>query len=220
MKVLVVAPHPDDEVLGCGGMIAKRAKNGDEVYVCIVTKGMPPVFNPVLIEQGRREDAEAAGILGVKRTLFLDYPAAELDKVGLGKLSRHFIEIIKNIEPDEVYIPHHGDMHFDHRIVSEAVMVGVRPKYSHVVRRVYAYETLSETGWNIPSTQNEFIPTVYENITDTMENKIEAMNIFKSQLEDFPGPRSITSIEALAKYRGSTVGVEYAEAFSLIREIK
>lgn len=220
MRVLVVAPHPDDDVLGCGGTIAKRAVNGDEVYVCIVTKGKSPTFNSELVERGRQEDLNAAEILGVKSTTFLDYPAAELDVVGLGKLSRCFIKIINDIKPDEVYIPHPGDMHFDHRIVSDAVMVGVRPKYEHVVKRVYTYETLSETGWNIPSQNNDFIPTVYEDIADTLQLKLDAMAEFHSQLEEYPSPRSLDAIEALAKYRGSTVSVEYAEAFSLIREIK
>jgi LmbE family N-acetylglucosaminyl deacetylase len=122
--------------------------------------------------------------------------------------------------PDEVYIPHRGDMQLDHQMVVDAAMVALRPKYKHIVKRIYAYETLSETGWNIPNTTNEFIPTVYEDISNTISKKLEAMNIFQSQLAEFPAARSLGAIKALAKYRGATVNVTAAEAFTLIREIK
>ena len=124
------------------------------------------------------------------------------------------------IEPDEVYIPHVGDMQKDHQIVNEAVMVAVRPKYEHKVYAVYAYETLSETEWNIPNTINAFIPTVYHDISGFLEKKKQALSCFKTQLSEFPNPRSLKAVDALAKYRGSTAGVRAAEAFVLIREIR
>ena len=108
----------------------------------------------------------------------------------------------------------------DHQIVVDAAMVALRPKYDHVIKRIYAYETLSETGWNIPNTVNEFIPTVYEDITNTIKNKLGAMRIYTTQLAEFPAARSLEAIEALARFRGATVNVKAAEAFSLIREIK
>ena len=118
------------------------------------------------------------------------------------------------------YIPHRGDMQIDHQMVVDAAMVAVRPRGKNYPKRIYAYETLSETGWNIPNTINEFIPTVYEDITETFELKISSLDVFKSQLAPFPAARSIGAIEALAKFRGATVSVDAAEAFSLIREIK
>ena len=133
-----------------------------------------------------------------------------------GKIS----EVVNSIKPDEVYIPHRGDMQIDHQMVVDATMVAVRPRGNNYPKRVYAYETLSETGWNIPNIVNEFIPTVYEDITDTYEVKLEAMAIFESQLSAFPEARSIGAIKALAKYRGATVSVKAAEAFSLVREVK
>ena len=220
MRVLVIAPHPDDEIIGVGGTIAKRAKSGDEVYACVVTKGGPPLFNPEFIEQGRRECREADEKLGVKETIFLDFPAVMLETVPRYELNGKINDLVQKINPDEVYIPHRGDMQIDHQMVVDAAMVAVRPRGTNYPKRVYAYETLSETGWNIPNTNNEFIPTVYENITDTYEMKMEAMNIFKSQLAEFPNARSIGAIEALAKFRGATVSLKAAEAFSLIREIK
>ena len=220
MRVLVIAPHPDDEIIGVGGTIAKRVKNGDEVSVCIVTKGKEPLFREDFIEQGRRECRKADSMLGVKETIFLDFPAVMLETVPRHILNNAISETIQKIKPDEVYIPHRGDMQLDHQIVVDAAMVAVRPKYEHVVKRVYAYETLSETGWNIPNTVNEFIPTVYENIEDTLSLKLNSMSVFQSQLAAFPAARSVEAIEALAKFRGATVNVGAAEAFSLIREIR
>lgn len=220
MKVLVIAPHPDDEIIGVGGTIANRTKKGDEVYVCIVTKGITPIFNPEFIEQGRKECREADKKLGVKETIFLDFPAVMLETIPRYKFNAKIAEVVEKINPDEVYIPHRGDMQLDHQMVVDAAMVAVRPRGNNYPKRIYAYETLSETGWNIPNVNNEFIPTVYEDITDTIDLKIEAMKIFESQLALFPAARSIGAIEALAKFRGATVSLKSAEAFSLIREVK
>ena len=220
MRVLVIAPHPDDEIIGVGGTIAKRANDGDEVYVCVVTKGKSPIFNDEFIEQGRKECRKADKKLGVKETIFLDFPAVMLETVPRYEFNGKISEVVNLIKPDEVYIPHRGDMQIDHQMVVDAAMVAVRPRGNNYPKRVYAYETLSETGWNIPNIVNEFIPTVYEDITDTYEMKLEAMAIFESQLSVFPEARSIGAIEALAKYRGATVSVKAAEAFSLVREVK
>lgn len=220
MKVLVIAPHPDDEIIGVGGTIAKRAKAGDEVYVCVVTKGQEPMFKKDFIEQGRRECRVADAKLGVKETIFLDFPAVMLETVTRYEFNGKIAEVVQKIKPDEVYIPHRGDMQIDHQMVVDAAMVAVRPRGKEYPKRVYAYETLSETGWNIPNTVNEFIPTVYEDISDYFDTKLEAMTVFESQLAPFPAARSIGAIEALARFRGATVSVEAAEAFSLIREVK
>lgn len=220
MKVLVIAPHPDDEIIGTGGTIAKRSAAGDEVFVCIVTKGYPPIFDEDFISRGRRECLEADKLLGVRETVFLDFPAVMLETVPRYQFNGAMCDLVSRLRPDEVYIPHRGDMQLDHQVVVDAAMVALRPKYQHVVKRVYAYETLSETGWNIPNTVNEFIPNVYENIADTLESKLKAMAVFQSQLEQFPAARSLEAMRALAKFRGATVNVPAAEAFSLVREIK
>lgn len=220
MRVLVIAPHPDDEIIGAGGTIAKRGLEGHDVFVCIVTKGCQPLFDEEGVNQVRNECRHADKLLGVKETIFLDFPAVMLETVPRYELNGRISDVIQKVKPDEVYLPHRGDMQMDHQIVVDAAMVALRPKYEHVVQRIYTYETLSETGWNVPNVVNEFIPTVYEDITGTMEKKIEAMKIFKSQLADFPNARSIDAIESLAKYRGATVNAEAAEAFGLIREIK
>ena len=220
MRVLVIAPHPDDEIIGVGGTIAKRAKAGDEVYICVVTKGRLPLFDPEFIEQGRRECREADAKLGVKETIFLDFPAVMLETVPRYEFNGKIAEVVQGIKPEEVYIPHRGDMQIDHQMVVDAAMVAVRPRGKEYPKRVYAYETLSETGWNIPNSVNEFIPTVYEDISNYIDTKLEAMRVFESQLAPFPAARSIGAIESLARFRGATVSVDAAEAFSLIREVK
>lgn len=220
MRILVIAPHPDDEIIGVGGTIAKKTAAGHEVYVCVVTKACEPLFCEEIVEQGRSECKKADALLGVKETFFLDFPAVMLETVPRYELNDGILKTIQRIKPDEVYIPHRGDMQLDHKMIVDAAMVALRPKYKHVVKRIYCYETLSETGWDIPNPTNEFIPTVYESITDTLDNKLEAMSIFKSQVGIFPNPRSIEAIEALAKYRGATVNVNAAEAFELVREIR
>lgn len=219
MNVLVIAPHPDDEILGCGGTIAKRVSEGHNVYVCVVTRGCEPLFHDDGGE-GRSECLNASRYLGVKENFFLDFPAAMLEEVPRYKLNDALLQVVQKVKPDEVYIPHRGDMQLDHKMVVDAAMVALRPKYEYIVKRIYAYETLSETGWDIPNTVNVFLPTVYENISDTLERKLEAMKIYRSQLADFPAARSLGAIKALARYRGATVNMVAAEAFALIREAK
>lgn len=220
MNVLIIAPHPDDEILGCGGTIQKRVKQGNNVFVCVVTRGGEPLFHKDFVEIGREECRKADHYLGVKETFFLDFPAVRLEEVPRYRLNEGLMNAVQRVLPDEVYLPHRGDMQLDHKMIVDAAMVALRPKYEHVVKRIYAYETLSETGWDIPNTVNEFIPTVYEDISDTLENKLKAMSIFQSQLAEFPAARSLKAIEALAGFRGATINVMAAEAFTLIREIK
>ena len=219
MNILVVAPHPDDEVLGCGGTIAKYADNGDDVYVAIVTKGRGPLFKDEQVETVRNECLKADRFLGVKETIFMDFPASMIENVQRYKFNEAFIQLIQRIRPDIVYIPHRGDMQLDHKMVVDAAMVALRPKYKHVVKRIYAYETLSETGWDIPNVTNEFIPNVYNNISKFMDKKIEAMQMFKTQLSAYPAARSLRAVEALAMYRGATVNMNAAEAFYIVREL-
>ena len=220
MKVLIIAPHPDDEVLGVGGTIAKRVAEGHTVYVCIATKGCEPLFSESSVEKVRSECLEADRLLGVTDTVFLDFPAAMLEDVPRYRMNDALLQVIRKVKPEEVYIPHRGDMQLDHKMIADACMVALRPKYEHRVRRIYAYETLSETGWDIPNTVNDFIPNVFEDVSGTLDRKLQAAKCFASQLSSFPSARSPEAIEALARYRGALAGVCAAEAFSLVRETK
>lgn len=168
----------------------------------------------------RDECRRADKLLGVKETFFLDLPAVMLETVPRYELNDKIASVIRQMCPDEVYLPHRGDMQLDHKLVVDAAMVALRPKYEHVVKRIYAYETLSETGWDVPNTVNEFIPTVYQDISGYLDKKLEALSVFESQLAVYPNPRSLQAIRALAMFRGATVNVQAAEAFSLVREIR
>lgn len=219
MNVLVIAPHPDDEILGAGGTIAKRAAEGDDVYVCVVTKGCEPLFRVAEMERSRAECRQADRHLGVKETIFLDFPAAMLETVPRHELNRKLLDIMRDIVPDEVYIPHRGDMQLDHKMIVDATMVALRPKYEHAVHRIYAYETLSETGWDVPNVVNEFIPTAYSDISNYLKKKIEALSMFTSQIAPYPNARSLEAVRALAMFRGATMCFHAAEAFVVVREI-
>lgn len=213
MKVLVFAPHNDDEVLGVGGTIRGHVKAGDAVIVCEATSG--PMYKTL-----QAEAKEAHALLGVKESIFLNLPVSELADMPKTELNGRISEVVKKVKPQIVYLPFIGDMHLDHRYVTEAALVAVRPINDCPVKKVYMYETLSETGWNLPYGERNFTPNVWVNITDGIEEKIAAMKCYESQIKDYPNPRSEEGIRALAMFRGSTVGYPFAEAFMLIREIR
>lgn len=218
-KILIVAPHPDDEVLGCGGIIKKFSKRGHAVYVLVVTRGTPKFYSDKQIENVRNEALNAHKILGVKETMFLDFHAPELDLNGKAEIAMAISKVIKKWEITDLFIPHRGDIHHDHRVVFESALVAARPVNNQTVKNIFAYETLSETEWAPPFGDDVFIPTHFEDVSDSFEDKNKAMSCFKSQVRPFPSTRSLEVIEALAKYRGATVGYHRAEAFMTIRTI-
>lgn len=221
MNIMIFAPHPDDEVLGVGGTVAKRVSEGHDVYVVIATKGYPPIFDNEIVDAGRCEAERAHKYLGVKKTIFLDFPALSLDNVNRAELNGAFAKLIAEYSPEDIYIPHIGDMHIDHREVAEAVLVAARPFSSSPVKRIYSYETMSETGWHIPDSTRNFVPNTFVSIgEDFLKQKKYALNLYASQVKDYPNARSIEAIDSLARYRGSLVSCRAAEAFCLIREIE
>jgi LmbE family N-acetylglucosaminyl deacetylase len=218
-RVLVIAPHPDDEVLGCGGTIAKNTRAGYDAYLCIVTKGYTPDWSEEFLRKRPKEIERAGKILGIKKTYFLDFPTVKLDTVPQKELNDSFAQVVNEVKPEVVYIPHRGDVNKDHRLVFGAAIVATRPTPGSTITEVLSYETLSETEWGAPSGDNAFIPNVYVDISETLEIKLKAMSFYKTELKEYPHPRSLESILALAKTRGSTIGVRAAEAFVLVREI-
>lgn len=221
-NILIIAPHNDDEILGCGGVMAKFIKEGKNVYVSVVTNGFlgaPELFSEEGTKELQGEAKSAHQYLGVKQTFFLDFPAVNLDAIPAYKLSLALSKIIKDCEIDTMYIPHRGDIHKDHRITYEAALVAGRPINNCTVKRIYAYETLSETEWAAPFGDDVFIPTVFVNIEDEIEAKVEAFRFFKSQIKEFPHTRSPEIIRVLSNFRGATIGCKNAEAFMLIRSI-
>ena len=216
MRAVIIAPHNDDEILGVGGTMAKLAKAGNEVIVCEVTAGD---LEDEMVKHQKREAAASHELVGAK-THFMNLPAVGLREMKTTELNRAFQETMSDLKPDVVFIPHQGDMHIDHRMTIEAAMVALRPATFPNLNAVYAYETLSETDWNTPSVDNIFIPTMFVDITDEIEIKLKAMECHRSQLCEYPHPRSLETLKALAMHRGSTVCKKYAEAFAVVREVK
>ncbi len=217
--VLVIAPHPDDEILGCGGTIKKLTDLGIKIIVLVVTRGKKEMYAEERIKNVRQEALKAHELLGVTETRFLDFPAPDLDLVSIAEISMAISGVLKEFKIDSLYIPHRGDIHHDHKAVFNAGLVAARPSKDNTVKNIYSYETLSETEWAAPFGDDAFIPTHFVNITNEFAVKLEAMKCFKSQLKEFPNARSLKSIEALANFRGSTVGYSHAEAFMTIRTI-
>lgn len=211
-RILVFAPHNDDEVLGVGGTIAKMS-NSNEVFVCEVTSSKVPESLHRLRDEAKRAHA----ILGVKGAFFLDIPVVGIRESNQREVNKKFNDVVLAVKPHIAFVPHEGDIHIDHIETANAAMVALRPLLNPQLEAILSYETLSETGWNTPNVKNAFIPNVWVNITENIETKNKAMLCYESQLREYPHPRSIRAINALAEYRGSTVGVEYAESFMLLR---
>jgi LmbE family N-acetylglucosaminyl deacetylase len=218
-RVLAIAPHPDDEVLGAGGTLARLSDAGAEVVVGIVTKGAPPLFAEAAAERVRCEAQAAHAHLGVARTVFLSQPAARLDEVPHHRLNQAVADLVREVAPDTLLLPFVGDIHLDHQLTFLSGMVAARPHRIGFPSRVLCYETLSETNWNAPLVSPTFAPNVFVDISAQLERKLEAMGLYGSQQRDFPHERSLATIRALAVLRGSTVHRPAAEAFMLMRQV-
>jgi N-acetylglucosamine malate deacetylase 1 len=216
---LVLAPHPDDEVLGCGGTIARLVAEGAQVEVGIITRGMAPAYSDEQVAEVRAEAAAAHELLGVAATHYLDLPAAALDSLPQAEVNRAIAALVGRVRPATLLVPFVGDIHADHQIVFNAAMVASRPAGGFRPDRVLAYETLSETNWSAPYLSPAFAPNLFIDIDTFLETKIAAFGCYASQVRPFPNERSIESLRALAALRGSCVNLHAAEAFVLLREI-
>ena len=212
---MVFAPHPDDEVLGCGGTIARYVSEREQVYLCIVTKVYTPDWSEDYLIEKAKEIVQSNKVLGIHKTFFLDYPAVKLDTISKMELNQVISDLIKKINPSIVIIPHKGDLNFDHGIVHDACLVGTRP-LSNKIQKILSYETLSETEWNFGAAP--FIPNVYVDIEKFIDKKLSAMSAYKSELRSSPHPRSLDALKILAQKRGFESGLKFAEAFMVIRE--
>ncbi|MDD4271692.1 MAG: PIG-L family deacetylase [Patescibacteria group bacterium] len=213
-KILVIAPHPDDEVLGCGGTIKKYVKAGDEVFLGIVTKAYAPDWSEKYMEDKLVDIKKSNAVLGFKKTYFLDLPTVKLDTIPRKELNDKIRGLVKEVDPDILFIPHVGDLNHDHRLVFEACLVAARPT-GNKIKKILAYETLSEASRGA----KQFTPNAYMDITKTLKDKLKAIACYKSELQKYPHPRSLEGITALAKKRGTESGLLAAEAFMVIREI-
>ena len=209
MKILVIAPHPDDEVLGMGGTIKKLSKK-NKIILCVVSEGATAQYKDKKMIKVRRDSCKkTAKILGISQTIFLDYPDMRLNLSHLD-INKKLEEIIEKYRPEIVYTAPKNDLNLDHQMVFNSTLVACRPKSG--VKQILCYEIQGNT--KVP-----FVPNVFENIEKEFPYKIKGFKMYKSEIEEFPNARSITAIENLAIMRGIESGLKKAEAFDLIHQI-
>lgn len=218
-QVLVVAPHPDDETLGCGGTLLKHREKGDMVSWLIVTSIRPEEgFTCEQVSRREEEIRQVAAQYNIAQVLQLGFPTTRLDQVPLQELVTAIGRSIMDTKPDTVYVPYRGDVHTDHAMVFDAVAACTKWFRYPFVKRVLAYETLSETDFGLNPDSFGFQPNLFVNVEPYLEDKIKIMGIYSSEIGNFPFPRSEEAIRALAKVRGAASGFQAAEAFMLLRE--
>ena len=221
MRILVIAPHPDDETLGCGGSLLKHKSNGDSLSWLVATRGHEPEWSGELLAQKEREITAVVDAYGFENTFRLNFPTIKLDQIPLETIIGSVRDAIFDAKPDWVYLNHVGDVHSDHRVLFEATMSVLKPFYSskHGVKKVLSYEVFSSTDAAPVNPARAFLPTVFTDVTEFIDKKLEIMGLYESELQPSPLPRALDSLRALARVRGATIGVEYAEAFMLVREV-
>lgn len=214
----MVAPHPDDEILGCGGTLMRLRHQGSDLTWLIVTGISEDSGWPT--DRVRERDAEIARVaelIGFSEVVNLRLPTAQLDTMPMRDLIDKFSDVFQAVKPNQVFLPSRLDVHTDHRVTFDAAAACTKWFRNPSVRRVLAYETISETGFGL-SSEFAFHPNYFVDISDFLERKVEAISVYKSEVGDFPFPRSVEAIRALAAYRGAASGFSAAEAFQLLRE--
>lgn len=218
MRTLVVAPHPDDEVLGCGGTLLRRKSEGGFLGWLIVTSmSAQEGWSDERILQREAEITLISELMGFDEVFKLCLPTTKLDTLPMSDVVSAISSAFKSFKPDEVFVPHRGDVHSDHRVTFDAVAACVKWFRYSSIRRVLAYETVSETEFGL-AREAAFLPNFFIDINGYLERKLEIMNIYQTELGEFPFPRSLQAIRALAQWRGASAGYLAAEAFELLRE--
>ena len=219
MKALIIAAHPDDEVLGCGGLIAKGTRAGHEFHVLILTDGADTRYPRKMRGVLRRNAAAAGRILGSKSVVFGGLPNQKLDAIPLlrvvGTVERH----IAKLRPDTVFTQSQGDLNEDHRVAYQAALTATRPIPGQCVRRLYTYFVASSTEWNQLPGSTAFVPNVFVDIARQLPKKLAAMGCYPSECRPYPHPRSLEALRAYAHYWGLASGREFAEPFFLVRDL-
>ena len=225
MTILVVAAHPDDEVLGCGGTIAKIS--GDRsVHVAILGEGITsrtPQRSEAdisLVEELQENARAAAKLLGVDTDMFGSLPDNRFDQLPLLEVVKRVERLIEDLSPTIVYTHHPGDLNVDHRVAFQAVLTATRPVNACSVRDIFTFGVPSSTEWAFQQLQPAFKPNVFEDIASTMETKLKGMECYNGEVRSFPHPRSLEALRTAARHWGSVVGLEYAEPFELVRSIR
>ncbi len=218
-KILVVAAHPDDEVLGAGGTILKHIKDRDQVNILILSDGETSrgVGN---ITTRRNQAKKAAKILGVKKIILEKLPDNKFDSLPLLEIVKKVEKVISEIKPNIIYTHFSDDLNIDHRLTFQAVLTACRPQPGFFVKKILSFEILSSTEWQKKKKKNLFCPNYYNNISNFIDKKINALTVYADELRPYPHPRSKAGVKILAQYRGLEVGYKYAEAFEIVRQLK
>lgn len=221
MKILIIAAHPDDEVLGAGGTIAKLCRNGNEVYVLIITEGCTSQYKdkPELVEQKKNQALNANSVLGVKEVFFGNLPDMKLDRVSHIDINKIIEDTIDKIKPEVVYTHFYGDINKDHQYVFESTLVAVRPVFSQCVKELYCYQVPSSTEWGANLSHNIFIPNVIEEISSVYDIKQKALMQYESELREYPHPRCLEVIKMYDETLAKKNGLNLSEGFILIRKL-
>tara|TARA_Y100000996_G_scaffold408091_1_gene386612 strand:+ start:8191 stop:8859 length:669 start_codon:yes stop_codon:yes gene_type:complete len=220
MNTLVIAPHADDEILGCGGTLLRKIDEGHTVGLIIVTSMKENEgWNEKAINKRKKEILKIQKELKIKKEHLyqLDLPSTKLDTLPLEKIVKKISEVFNLFHPEELFLPHPGDAHSDHRVSFEASISCTKWFRFNCLKKIFTYETISETDASLNSFL-PFTPNTFIDVSKTIDRKCDLMKIYESEIKDFPFPRSEEAIKALAKYRGSQSGYMAAEAFCLLRE--
>ena len=215
--ILVVAAHPHDEVLCVGGTIAKHARKGDKVFTVLMSEGAGEDLTPEKVRDLREQSKEAAEILGVQKVYHFPFQYLCFNAVPMLDLTRALTEVIEETMPDIVYTHHRGDVNTDHQAIWSATMVATRSFGKRIVKRILSYEVPSSTRWAPPFLEYAFIPNVFEDITDTMDVKTQALEAYRSEKREYPHPRSIEALRLVAEVWGIKISAGPTEAFELVR---
>jgi LmbE family N-acetylglucosaminyl deacetylase len=223
-KILVIAAHPDDEILGCGGTLKRLIDEGNEAYTLILSDGTTSRHNKVTlqvkeeIDNRLKQSLKASQIIGYKNSFFCQFPDNSFDKKSLLQIVKAIEKYINLLSPSIIFTHHYGDLNIDHQITFEAVQTATRPMLQCPVKELYCFETFSSTEWNFLNSA-KFTPNYFVNIENTLQDKLEAMKCYASELREYPHPRSIEALEINAKRWGTVIGCSSAEAFELIRKV-
>ena len=221
--ILIVAAHPDDEVLGCFGTVARLTKEGYEAYTLILGEGKTSRDDSRVIENKKNEIKilnteiqKANALIGIKKVFIESFPDNRFDSVDLLDIVKVVSKVKEEVQPDIIFTHYENDLNIDHRITYQAVITATRPMVDECVKEIYSFEILSSTEWNYPLS---FSPDLFYDISDTIDLKVKAMKVYRSELCEYPHPRSLEGIRLSAQYHGMRVGKSHVEVFKMVRNI-